>query len=193
MCKYIQPNLTQKQLCYLWYNKTSKGWKLWAQPWLSWWDPRAMPLALPVLLSWICLLSWASLSFQSFLPSGLGSCLCVSSRYCGKAEGFAPSFALLGLLSGGVNNGELKKQKGCLNPSKNGTAALTPCSPELLWELIAIPAVAASFWIVSWLVPVLTASALSSLCLSHLPNDHMNKGLSPGLGSTVKNCLDPSN
>lgn len=33
-----------------------------------------------------------------------------------------------------------------------------------------------------------TTSALSSLCLPHLPNDHMNKGFPPGLDIMVKNC-----
>lgn len=56
------------------YNKTNKGWKLWDQPWLSWWDPPAMPLALPVFSSWICTSPWASPSFHTCLLSGLGSC-----------------------------------------------------------------------------------------------------------------------
>lgn len=59
-----------------------------------------------------------TLTFSILSPlstPGLGSCTCVSSRCLGNKEEIAPLFALLGLLSGGVNNGELKQQ-GCLKP-----------------------------------------------------------------------------
>ena len=144
MCKYIQPNLTIKHLCYLRCEKIqgerfghSPGWTNETLGWCFWLYPCShhRSACSHVLLHPFTHVSplGRTISLGSFAHMGRGCC----SWEDLLLFAFRPP-----LRSRAIT--ESLSSQAAWNPPQKGTTGLTPCLQQLLWELMATPAMAAS-------------------------------------------------
>lgn len=136
-------SVRQISLCYLlmWTTQKNCGH--------SWGAPLQMPWALPVASSWMCEIPHTSMSSHLVSPRAgivsLGSlCGCRTASALVAEKGLLLHLLSSGSSQEGATSGSPSSQAAW--SSQNDASVLTPCLPQLLWELMETSAVAARSW-----------------------------------------------